>query len=315
MTLPSPNRFRGTLVGLAVGDALGGPVEFMTPEAIITQRGKPVREMIGGGWLKLRPGETTDDTAMARLLAESLVACDGFVADDVAQRYVGWLQTGPKDVGNITRVALRAWEQGMTLPNAAFAAHRKQGGKSAGNGTVMRCAPLALRYAFDERRLIDSTRDEALLTHFDPEAASGSLAVNLLVARFLHGDGIEAALANVVARLRYVPQTASSVAAVLENTAAAADSRSLPNSGYVLDTLRIAVWALRGNADFEETVVAAVNCGGDADTQGAVAGALAGALYGLSAIPTRWLALLEGRADLELLADQLMERAERTRIV
>src|SRR5688572_11475078 len=85
-------RFRGSLLGLATGDALGGPVEFMTREAILTKYGKPLREMVGGGWLKLKKGETTDDTAMARMLAESLVHCDGLNTVDVAQRYVGWMK-------------------------------------------------------------------------------------------------------------------------------------------------------------------------------------------------------------------------------
>ncbi|MBA3947733.1 MAG: ADP-ribosylglycohydrolase family protein [Herpetosiphonaceae bacterium] len=309
------DRFRGVIAGLAVGDALGGPVEFMSPQEIITKRGKPVREMIGGGWLKLKPGETTDDTAMARALAESVVALGDFDCDDVARRYVLWLKTGPKDIGNITRRALEAWQKGVTLPHAAAAAHRLTGGKSAGNGSIMRCAPLALRYAWDERRLIDSSRDDALITHFDPEAGSGSMAVNLLIAHLLRDEPLGQALATVAGRLRGMPRTAAHVADLFEQVDPQADSRTLPNSGYVLDTIRIVLWALKGNSSFEEAVVAAVNCGGDADTQGAVAGALAGARWGYAAIPQRWLEPLQDRDRLLTLADRLLSLAEHKRIV
>jgi ADP-ribosyl-[dinitrogen reductase] hydrolase len=309
------DRFRGVLVGLAVGDALGGPVEFMSAEEIITKRGKPVREMIGGGWLKLKPGETTDDTAMARALAESLVAREEFDCDDVARRYVLWLKTGPKDIGNITRRALEAWQKGVTLPHAAAAAHRLTAGKSAGNGTIMRCAPLALRYAWDERRLIDSSRDEALITHFDPEAGSASLALNLLIVHLLRDEPLDQALTTVAGRLRSMARTAGNVATLFEHVDPLVDSRKLANTGYVLDTLRIALWALKGNATFEDVVAAAVNCGGDTDTQGAVAGALAGARWGYESIPTRWLEPLQDRERLVTLADRLLTLAEHKHVV
>ena len=308
-------RYRGCLLGLAVGDALGGPVEFMTTEQIIAKRGKPVREMIGGGWLKLRPGETTDDTAMARALAESLVAVGGFDAADVAARYVRWMQSKPPDIGNITRIALRGWKAGLNVPNAALGAHRQLNGKSAGNGTIMRCAPIALRYAYDERRLIDASRDEALITHFDPQAWTGSVAVNLLIARTLHGMPFPTAVKDVAYRIRRIPKAAAEVADVLEKTRGDIAGGLLPTSGYVIDTLRIAVWALLGNDSFEEAVVAAVNLGGDADTQGVVTGVLAGALYGVEAIPERWLNALIGCDELEALADNLLAATEHGRVV
>ena len=314
-TISMRSRYHGCLLGLAVGDALGGPVEFMTTEQIIAKRGKPVREMIGGGWLKLRPGETTDDTAMARALAESIVAIGGFDAADVAGRYVRWMERKPPDIGNITRIALNGWRTGLNVPNAALGAHRQTGGKSAGNGTIMRCAPIALRYADDERRLIDASHDEALITHFDPQAWTGSIAVNLLIARLLHGMPLAAAIKDVAYRIRRMPKAACEVAEVLEKTHGNLPTGLLPTSGYVLNTLRIAVWALLGHADFEEAVVAAVNLGGDADTQGVVTGALAGALYGLEAIPRRWLDSLAGCDDLAALADDLLAAAEHKRVV
>ena len=309
------DRFRGVLVGLAVGDAFGGPVEFMSRFEIAQQYGGSLRKMVGGGWLRLKPGETTDDTAMARALAESLVSREAFDVDDVARRYVAWLQTKPKDVGNITKLALRAWEKGNTVPLAAMGAHRQLDGKSAGNGTIMRCAPLALRYAYDERRLMDASRDEALLTHFDSQAWTGSVAVNLLIHHLLRDMPVPEAVASVAYRIRRESRAAAVVADALQSVTPTMRSDALGTSGYVLDTLRIAVWALLAHESFEDAVKAAANLGGDADTQGAVAGALAGARWGMAAIPASWLEVLHGRDDLIVLADRLLAQAEHKRVV
>ena len=309
------SRYRGCLLGAACGDALGGPVEFMNREAILKRHGKPVREMIGGGWLKLDPGETTDDTAMMRMLAESIVEHDVVDTTDIARRYVAWMQTNPPDIGNITRYALRAFQSGLGVPNAALGAHRQVNSKSAGNGTIMRCAPIALRYLYDERRLIDNSREEGLITHFDPQAWTGSIAVNLLIVRLIEGREPARAIAAVAERLRNIPKASAEVTEVFAQARGDRDSRLLATSGYVIDTLRVALWALLGTSSFEEGVVAAINVGGDADTQGVVTGALAGALYGEDAIPGRWLERLQGREELATLAERLLSAAEYRRVV
>lgn len=309
------NKYRGTLLGLAVGDALGGPVEFMSRFEIAQRYGGGVRNMIGGGWLRLRPGETTDDTAMARALAESIAERGVFDADDVAQRYVGWMRSGPKDIGNITRAALSAWTKGLTVPTAALGAHRQQGGQSAGNGTIMRCAPLALRYFYDERRLIDTSRDEALITHFDSQAWTGSVAVNLLIKHLINGDEPQAAIRKTTDRVRRLPRAASAIVQVLDTTRPNIVPGSLPTTGYVVDTLRIACWALLAHDTFEEALVAAINLGGDSDTQGAVTGALAGARWGYDHVPPRWVDPLFDRDFLLSLADTLLKLAEHKRVV
>jgi ADP-ribosyl-[dinitrogen reductase] hydrolase len=309
------NYVRGCLVGLAVGDALGGPLEFMERFEIAQKFGGGLRNMIGGGWLRLRPGETTDDTAMARMLAESLLARETFDCDDVAARYVAWLRTNPKDVGNITRLALSAWRKGVSLPHAAMGAHRQTGGKSAGNGTIMRCAPIALRYAYNERRLIDASRDEALVTHFDPKAWTGSVALNLLIYHLLRDMSPREAIRRVADRIRREPRSAHEVADALESLTPTTRADSLATTGYVIDTLRIGVWALLRHESFEEALIAAINLGGDADTQGAVTGALAGARWGYDSIPQRWLESLQDRDELIAIADRLLELAERGRVV
>lgn len=309
------NQFRGCLIGLAIGDALGGPVEFMSRFEIAQRYGGGIRKMVGGGWLRLRRGETTDDTAMARALAESLVERGAFDCDDVARRYVAWLKSDPKDVGNITKLALRAWEKGVTHPAAAMGAHRQLGGKSAGNGTVMRCAPIALRYAYDERRLIDASRDDALITHFDSEAWTGSVALGLLIYHLLRDEPLAQAIHLSAAKIRREPRAARSVAELIEHVSPSTRGDALPTSGYVIDTLRIAIWALLAHDSFEAAVLAAINLGGDADTQGAVVGALAGARWGYDAIPQEWRDQLEGRVDLIALADRLQALAEHGRVV
>lgn len=309
------SKHRGVLLGLAVGDALGGPVEFMTRDAIYQKYGRPVQEMVGGGWLKLKPGQTTDDTAMARIVALSIVERDSVDTTDIGRRYVAWMRSDPPDIGNITRFALRGFQVGLGVPHAALGAHRQTNGKSAGNGTIMRCAPIAMRYWRDERRLIDGSRDEALITHFDPQAWTGSVALNMTIARLLRGMPLKDALQDVAARVRRIPRASSEVAEIFERSRARLHSGLLSTTGYVLDTLHIALWALLGYNTFEETVVAAVNLGGDADTQGAVAGALAGALYGFEAIPPRWLERLEGRDELVELSDHLYAAADQRQLV
>lgn len=305
---------RGCLVGLAVGDALGGPLQGMDRFEIAQRFGGGVRSMLGGGRLKLRPGETTAATAMARLLARSLVEREHFDANDVAARYAAWLRTNPKGVEPTIRLALQAWRAGLTLPHAALGAHR-QLGHSAGNGTIMRCAPIALRYAYDERRLIDASRDEALITHFDPRAWSGSVALNLLIVALLREIPLGEALHRVADRLRREPRAAHELGDALETISPQTRADALRTSATVSDTLRVAVWALLTHASFEEAVAAAVNLGGETAIQGAVTGALAGARWGEAAIPPRWLERLQERDELITLADQLLALAERGRVV
>jgi len=233
----------------------------------------------------------------------------------VAARYVAWMRSGVKTIGTATRLALQAWNRGLTVPAAALGAHRQTGGKSAGNGTIMRCAPIALRYAYDERKLIDASRDEALITHFDPKAWTGSVALNLLICHLLHDMPPREAIRRVADRIRREPRSAHEVADALESLTPTTRADSLGTSGYVIDTLRIGVWALLRHESFEEALIAAVNLGGDADTQGAVTGALAGARWGYDSIPRRWLEPLQDRDELILLADRLLELAERGRVV
>ncbi len=284
------DRIIGMLMGLAVGDALGAPLEFMSEEQVQIKHGK-VTEMIGGGWLSLRPGDWTDDTAMMQCLLASLVQKTVFNRDDAAARYLEWYRTKPHDIGNTTRATLGMLDDGVPLTDASRKAHEENGGVSAGNGTVMRCAPLAARYVDDAPRLIKASAEDARITHWDVRAASCSALLNLVLSALLRGEKPQDALAwadttiadNDLGLYNPVPDTAF------------VPEKDLNPSGFVVDTLACAFWYFCKGKSFEETLIRVVNKGGDADTIGAVTGALAGAYWGYGKIPPRWAKVLKDR--------------------
>ncbi|MDP9373269.1 MAG: ADP-ribosylglycohydrolase family protein [Chloroflexota bacterium] len=287
-------RFVGCLVGLATGDALGAPLEFMARDAIAAAHGE-VREFIGGGWLNVDPGEWTDDTQMALAIAESIVSCRRVDPADIARRFVAWLHTGPKDIGNITRTALRYHEQGLPLEEVGPRVCHEMAGRCAGNGSVMRCAPVGLFHAARPEALRGDSARTSALTHADPLAVWSTVAVNLALVELLAGRR-EGLVERVAAA---VEGAAPAVAATLLAAPGLAH-KDVRSGGYVLETLGAAFWALQNHEGFEEPLVAAINLGDDADTVGAVAGALAGAREGIDAIPGRWLHALH---DADHLAD------------
>ena len=298
-------RFIGCLVGLAIGDALGAPLEFMPRAEIAATYGK-VRELLGGGWLNVEPGEYTDDTQLARMIAESIVVTGRLDPPDIAARFIAWLRTGPKDVGNITRTAIRYHEQGVPWPEVGPRVVRELVDGSAGNGSLMRCAPVALFHAERPDALLRDSTTLSAITHANPLSIWSSVAVNLAIVEFLHGrrDGVIERIAPLIDE-----------PAVREVLLAAPTMprRAVRSGGFVLETLGAAFWALGQGESFEEVLVAAINLGDDADTVGAVAGALAGARDGIGAIPERWTRQLRGAdqfAELALALQRLAGRAE-----
>jgi ADP-ribosyl-[dinitrogen reductase] hydrolase len=299
---PERGRFRGALLGLAVGDALGAPAEFMTADQV-RERWGVLDEMVGGGCHRVEPGEGTDATEMTLCLAESLAANDGFAPDDVVRRYHEWFLAGPRDVSLTTRTVMLALSAGTPWDLASRRAYEILGFPTAGNGSIMRCSPIALRYRDDPDERRRASVSESALTHFDHLAGRACAAYNDLVAA---GAG----------RLREHPPpiTASyddedlRVAEVLRD-AAEAEPEEVECAAFVLDSLRAALWAVLRCDSFEETLVEIVNRGNDSDTVAAITGALAGALYGDAAIPQRWLAALHQRDRIVAVADALAARA------
>jgi ADP-ribosyl-[dinitrogen reductase] hydrolase len=299
------DRARGCAVGAAVGDALGMPLEFGPRRPA----GHLVREMQAG---RIPPGTFTDDTEMALALAESLLAHHPLDPADLAQRFVAWHQAGPDDVGIHTSSVLARIAAGEPWEQAVEAVQRGHP-DSAGNGSVMRCWPVALAYwhGDDLERLLAGSRLQSRVTHLHRECVAGTSFINATIYYLLRGVPAAQAVAQAI-QVADVPEP-------LRATIEAAPRRGreeLENSGWVRHTLESAVWGLLTTDSFEEAVVQVVNLGNDADTAGAVVGALAGAAYGLEAIPARWREALRGEwplgsgdiwrtHDLAALADRL----------
>lgn len=275
------DRLHGCAVGAAIGDALGMPLEFGPRQPA----GRLIRHMTPG---RLPAGSFTDDTEMALALAQSLLARRPLDPVDLAARFVSWLRAGPPDVGIHTRDVLARVAAGQSWDQAVDAVQRQKP-DSAGNGSVMRCWPVALAHWDDLDRLLAGSRLQSQVTHPHPDCQSGSALVNAAIYHLLRGVPPAEAVSLAL--------DAASAPVTLRAVVEAAPSRQrqeLANSGWVRHTLESAVWGLLTTASFEEAVVQVVNLGGDADTAGAVAGALAGAAYGLQAIPTPWRAAVQG---------------------
>ncbi len=305
LTAPVPrDRFRGALLGLAVGDALGAPAEFLTPDQVRDRWGVLV-DMVGGGCHDVRPGEVTDATEMMLALAESLVSVGGFDAEDVLARYRAWFSAGPRDVSLTTRTVMLVLAAGTPWDRASRRAYEVLGFPTAGNGSVMRCAPVALLYARDARARRRVSLHESMLTHYDRLAGWSCAALNELLVAAMAG-GLAESLPAIATTLH---GDDARVSATLRD-ALVAEPDEIEPAAFVLDSLRAAVWAVLHTDTFEDAVLEIVNRGGDCDTVGAVAGALAGARYGAAAIPARWLETLQVRDAVTAAADALADLAD-----
>lgn len=289
------DRARGAFLGLAVGDALGATLEFEPRDT------HPLHtEMLGGGPFDLKPGQWTDDTSMALALAESLIAHPDFDPTDLMRRFVAWAEDGTYsctgtcfDIGLTTRQALSRFMRtgdpfaGSTAPD------------TAGNGSLMRVAPVALRALDDEARAVRIARDQSRTTHAAAEAVEACDLFVRILREAIQGAGKDA--------LRSRPWDGTArVRDIAAGTWRGKARSQIKSSGYVIDTLEAALWCTDQAASFEEALVLAVNLAGDADTVGAVTGQIAGAVFGASAIPQRWLGPLAWREQLETLATQLV---------
>ncbi|MEE8471477.1 MAG: ADP-ribosylglycohydrolase family protein [Dehalococcoidia bacterium] len=298
------SRFQGCLVGLAVGDSLGAPMEGMSRVGIEGRYGR-VTEMLGGGWHGLEPGGCTDDTAMMLCIARSIVEKGHFDPQDVAAKFLHWFDAGPIGIGRTTWVALSEMKGGASWEEAGKIAHQRLGGMSAGNGSVMRCGPIGLLDFDNHERLVEDSIGSSRITHWDPQACWGAVAVNLAIAEILRGEKDD--LLSRVGRKVAQTEVMDAVHGV-----ARLKVLDLEPSAYVLDTLQAALWCFLNTSSFEDALVTAVNLGGDTDTVGAVCGALAGAGYGLEAIPQRWQDPLQGRGEILWLAKKIYELAVST---
>ena len=299
------DRYAGTLLGLACGDALGGPLEFLNRDEIAARFPNGVSEFIGGGWLRLAPGEVTDDTEQALILAESLGE-NGLDLDRLAAGLIAWFRGNPKDVGGTTRIALEALAAGTAPLDAGAMALAARGERSAAaNGAVMRCAPVALRFRRDPDRLVRASLDSARVTHAEARASWGTVAVNQAIVHLLDGGAIVDAPAAAVVG---IPN--SEVREAVRD-AAGRQRDEVRSGGFVLETIGASFWSLLNARSSREAIETAVALGDDADSTGAVTGALAGAAYGVSALPTTWVESVQFGERLESEAMRLLALCER----
>ena len=304
------DRYRGALVGLAVGDALGTTLEFKAPGSF-----NPITDMVGGGPFGLEAGQWTDDTSMALCLAESLVDRQAFDPEDQMRRYLRWYREGYLsstgtcfDIGGTVGAALRRFE----VYQDPFAGETDP--RYGGNGSLMRLAPVPLAFANIPEEAIRLSGEMSRTTHGATEPVDACRYYSGLIVGALAGES-----KDVLLQSRYSPPEGSwppsALSLKIEEVAAGSFKNKQPpeirGTGYVVQALEAALWAFWHSDDFEAGALAAVNLGDDADTTGAIYGQLAGAYYGINAIPDSWRSKLAMSSRIIELADELFELARR----
>jgi ADP-ribosyl-[dinitrogen reductase] hydrolase len=266
------DRALGAYLGLALGDALGATVEFLTAREIVHHHGVH-RDIVGGGWLKLPRGAVTDDTTMSLALGQALVDGGGWSLPAVADAFVAWLRGKPVDCGNTCRRGIQRY-----IDDGSF--HGPLNDGDGGNGALMRNLPVVLASLADEAALAERSVLQARLTHHHPQSDAATLAFARMT-RALLLDAPPAAVAQIAQEL------------VRLHPAFRFDPYPGRASAYVVDTAQTVLHHYFAHDDFESCLVATVNRGGDADTTGALAGMLAGARCGAQALPARWVDALD----------------------
>lgn len=293
------SRYLGALLGLACGDAVGTTVEF-SPRGTF----RPVTDMVGGGPFELKAGQWTDDTSMALCLAESLLTKGKFDATDQMVRYMNWWQWGYLsstgncfDIGMTMRDALERFSStgnpfsGATNP------------LSAGNGSLMRLAPVVLFAYPDVAAALSYAADSSRTTHGAPEAIESCQLFAAILCAVLAGHQ----KADLLSSIDYKPSQEKLIA-LASGTFISKDEQQIRGTGYCVESLEAALWCFFNTPSFEEAVLRAANLGDDADTTAAIVGQIAGAYYGVESIPNDWLELLAMREDIETMASALQER-------
>lgn len=293
-------RARGALLGLAVGDAIGTTVEFK-PRGTF----KPLTDMVGGGPFDLKPGQFTDDTSMALCLAASLIE-KNFDLHDQISRYVHWANDGYMsstgrcfDIGMATRGALQRFQRsGNPLAGSTDP-------QSAGNGCIMRLAPVPIRYVSQPELAVQYSEEQAKTTHQAPECLAASRLFGELLVRAHQGQSKDEILAPPVLSSKLPTK----LDAIGQGRYRRKGREAVRGTGYVVDSLEATLWCFCQTSSFKECVLMAANLGDDADTTAAQAGQIAGAFYGVDGIPQGWLDKLTMMSAIRDMADALVKRA------
>ena len=288
------DRTHGCLLGLAVGDAIGMPVEARRRGSF-----EPITSMVGGGAFNRPAGHWTDDTAMAICLAESLLDCEGFDARDQMDRYCRWARRD--DLGDTGT----NFDIGMTIASALarymetaepFAGSKEP--DTAGNGCIMRLAPVPMYFRQDVEAAGHWSGESSRTTHGTAECVDASRLFGRILSRALQGASKPDALFADADDFSGAP----SIEAIARGGYVEKSEDEIKGTGYVVESLEAALWCFHHAADYRSAVLMAANLGEDADTTAAVCGQVAGAHYGSSAIPSEWLEPLLMRDNLEQLA-------------
>ena len=297
------DRYRGALLGMAVGDAIGTTIEFSPPGSA------SVHDMVGGGPFGLPVGAWTDDTSMALCMAESLILQQEFDAVDQMRRYTWWHERGYFssighcfDIGVTTRQALQRFASDGNPTAGSTHEH------SAGNGSLMRLAPIPLMYGYDDDLCAQYGRDSSRTTHGAPQAVDACAAYALLIAGALRGCRHAELCGQTYAPLTKY-QWHYTIAEVVNGSYRQRQPPQIAGTGYVVKSFEAAMWAFYHQSTFADAVLAGVNLGDDADTTGAIAGQLAGAVYGESGIPEHWRTRLIKYDVIAWRADELLKLA------
>ena len=290
----------GALLGLAVGDALGTTLEFTKRDA-----GQPLTDIVGGGPFALEPGQWTDDTSMALCLADSILNFpdqNEIDLKDLSQRFVRWYRQGENsvtgacfDIGMTTRRSLGHFEKtGHPLSPLTDAQY-------SGNGSIMRLAPVALRWWRTEALAVEAARAQSLTTHGAAQSVEASALMAHILVRAIRGE----TKAEIFNALHFETKNPAINKFIQGKTWVSKTRDQISSSGYVLHTLEAALWCVYHTDNFRDAVLLAANLGDDADTVAAVTGQIAGALYGISGIPESWLQKLAWRESLLTKASKL----------
>lgn len=301
------DKFRGSLLGLTVGDAVGTTLEFEEPGSF-----DPITDMVGDGPYNLKPGEWTDDTSMALCLAESLIECKCFDAKDQLKRYVRWWKEGHLsstdhcfDIGTHTAKALKHFIHTEKTK-------RKLNEREGGDGTIMRLAPVPLFYVRNPKKAMKMAAESSYTTHGSKEAADACAYLAGLIVGAISGQSKETLLLSCYCPAdRYWEENPSErkIREIMEGSFLQKEPPEIVGGFYVVESLEAALWAFAKSTSFKEGCLLAVNLGNDADTTGAVYGQLAGAFYGESGIPKEWLEKLAKDELIWLYAGQLFSLA------
>lgn len=285
-------RAQGAYLGLAIGDALGATVEFMTPREIQDTYGMH-RKIIGGGWLKLKPGQVTDDTGMSLALGDAILSTNGFNTKAAADAFTTWLKSKPVDCGSTCRRGIRRY-----MLDGSLEAPPNEG--DAGNGACMRNLPIVLATLGDGNEFAKATLAQCHITHHHAFSDAASLALGRMTQQLLMGGGLKACrtIANDL---------------ISEHPAFRFDPYPKRASAYIVDTVQTVLYYFFRTDSFESCVTQVVNQGDDADTTGALAGMLAGAAYGVQNIPAHWLKKLDPKVAqaVEAQTEELLKLARK----